>query len=119
VIIRIAILLGAGLVAGLAIIWVVRRRRSSLPPSTKGCTGDAGHPGRVPICPEASPGDGDPARSGEQVTSLWGTLLDQHYLTDILIGRPVPRIFHSPTPGEPTPSGTGMRMPPAGLTLAF
>ena len=34
VIIRIAILLGAGLVAGLAIIWVVRRRRSSLPPST-------------------------------------------------------------------------------------
>jgi membrane-associated phospholipid phosphatase len=52
---------------------------------------------------------------------------DQHYLTDILIGSAVggligwavPRIFHSPTPGDPTPSGTGMRVPPVGLTLAF
>jgi membrane-associated phospholipid phosphatase len=52
---------------------------------------------------------------------------DQHYLTDILIGSAVggligwavPRIFHSPSPGDSTPSGTGMRMPPVGLTLAF
>ena len=52
---------------------------------------------------------------------------DQHYLTDILIGSVVggligwaiPRIFHSPVPGDPATPGAGMRMPPVGLTLAF
>jgi membrane-associated phospholipid phosphatase len=50
---------------------------------------------------------------------------DQHYLTDILVGAAVgglvgwatPRVFPSPSPTAT--SGSGIRVPPVGLTLAF